>query len=191
MSIYEKGVVLESDHYLLRLTGPEDLEDLLKVYSDRCALPFFNSDNCNGDNFYYDTPERMGEALRFWAEACKNRWFARLTIMDKEHGHAIGTVEICSRESEDAFDGMCILRVDVGSAWETEAVLTEIYRLVSPRTDALLCTRGIVTKAPIWAVERIKALREAGFVPSEHFLIGGHDGYPYKDYWTYKSSPEL
>ena len=25
------------------------MDDLLKVYSDKNALPFFNSDNCDGD----------------------------------------------------------------------------------------------------------------------------------------------
>lgn len=50
MNIYESFSVLESEAFLLRLAEPEDCDDLLRVYSDKNALPFFNSDNCDGDN---------------------------------------------------------------------------------------------------------------------------------------------
>lgn len=183
--IYEECPVLESNRYLLRQTRQDDLDGLLAIYSDRGALPFFNSDNCNGDNFYYTTRERMREALDFWDYSYRNSWFARLTILEKETGAIIGTTELCYRESEDAFNGMCILRLDVGSRYETEAVLCELFELISPHTDTLLGSRGIVTKAPIYAVERIEALKKAGFVPSEHLLVGGHDGYRYNGYWTF------
>ena len=65
MNIYESCPVLESEKYIIRLFKDEDCDDLLKVYSDRNALPFFNSDNCDGDNFYYSTKERMAEAIDF------------------------------------------------------------------------------------------------------------------------------
>ncbi len=59
INVYEKCPIFESDAYLLRLVQEEDIDDLLEVYSDKNALPFFNSDNCHGDNFYYPTRERM------------------------------------------------------------------------------------------------------------------------------------
>ena len=43
--IYEEIPVLENDDYLLRFVTADDANDLLKVYSDKNALPFFNSDN--------------------------------------------------------------------------------------------------------------------------------------------------
>ena len=43
MTVYEACPALESDRYLLRLCRHEDVDDLLKVYGDRNALPFFNS----------------------------------------------------------------------------------------------------------------------------------------------------
>lgn len=184
MNIYEQCPETESEHYRLRLTVPEDLEDLLKIYSDRFALPFFNSDNCHGDNFYYTTRERMKEALDFWDLSYRNKWFVRLSVIEKKSNTVIGTTELCYRVSEDAFNRMCILRVDVGSKYETEAVLTEIVRTIAPHTDEWLGSEGIVTKAPIYAVERIKALQNNGFTQSEHYLVGGHDGYQYNGYWT-------
>ena len=51
MSVYENCPVLENEKYVLRFVKKDDASDLLKVYSDKHALPFFNSDNCDGDNF--------------------------------------------------------------------------------------------------------------------------------------------
>lgn len=48
---YESRPVFESNEYLLRLSSPEDAKDLAEAYGDKNALPFFNSDNCHGDNF--------------------------------------------------------------------------------------------------------------------------------------------
>lgn len=67
--VYEVCPVYEDEKYRLRLVEPGDLQDLLKVYSDPMAVPFFNGDNCNGDTFYYPTEARMGQALDFWRTA--------------------------------------------------------------------------------------------------------------------------
>ena len=49
--VYENCPVFENDSYILRMTSQEDKSDLLKVYSDKAAVSFFNSDNCGGDDF--------------------------------------------------------------------------------------------------------------------------------------------
>lgn len=182
MNIYEKCPVLESERFTLRLFQREDRDDLLTVYSDKNALPFFNSDNCDGDNFYYATKEKMNDALDFWEMSYRNGWFVRLSIVDKAVSRVIGTVELCLRVSEDEFDRMGILRVDVKSDYEQQDVLYDIFSLVTPKLEELLGCRGVITKAPIYAVERIKAVQKAGFLPSDHFLIG-KNGYPYDGYW--------
>ena len=165
----------------------EDCDALLKVYSDKNALPFFNSDNCDGDNFYYATRERMQEALGFWRTSYENRWFARLSIVDKTTLGVIGTVELCLRVSEDEFDHMGILRVDVRSDYEKEEFLYSIVTLTAPRLPELLGCSGVITKAPIYAVERIEAVQKAGFTKAENFLIG-KTGYAYDGYWTTKAA---
>ena len=53
MNIFEKCPILENEKFFIRLFQMDDCDDLLKVYSDKNALPFFNSDGCDGDNFYY------------------------------------------------------------------------------------------------------------------------------------------
>lgn len=185
MNIYKECPVLESENFVIRLFERGDCDDLLKVYSDKNALPFFNSDNCDGDNFYYPTKERMEEVLGFWEMSYENGWFVRLSIVDKAAACVIGTVELCLRVSEDEFDHMGILRVDVRSDCEREPVLFEIFSMVTPRLPELLGCSGVLTKAPIYAVERTAALQKAGFARSEHFLIG-KTGYAYDGYWTIK-----
>ena len=185
MNIYEKCPVLESDGYLLRLAEDGDCDDLLKVYSDKNALPFFNSDNCKGDNFYYATAERMAEALSFWKFSYENGWFVRFSIVDKAVSEVIGTVELCSRASKDdlELDLAGILRIDVRSDYETADRLYSIAALVVPHVPEMLGCNGIITKAPSYAVERIMALQKLGFVKSERFLIG-ETGYAYDGYWV-------
>ena len=183
MNIYEAIPVLENERFKLRAVEKEDCDDLLRVYSDKNALPFFNSDNCDGDNFYYATKKRMQEALDFWKMSYENGWFARLSIVDKSVSSVIGTIELCLRVSEDAFNNMGILRVDVRSDYERESMLYDIIALIVPHIPELLGCDGILTKAPVYAVERMEALQKAGFTESEHLLIG-KTGYAYDGYWT-------
>jgi len=185
MNIYEHCPVLESENILLRLVENEDCDDLLKVYSDKNALPFFNSDNCDGDNFYYATKERMTEALGFWNLSYENGWFVRLSVVNKCVSSVIGTVELCLRVSEDEFNNMGILRVDLRSDYENEDTLYEVISLIVPHLSEMLGCSGVLTKAPIYAVERIKAIQKVGFTKSEHLLIG-KTGYAYDGYWTMK-----
>ncbi len=185
MNIYEKCPEFESKKFLIRLFQKEDCNDLLKVYSDKNALPFFNSDNCDGDNFYYTTKERMEEAISFWHMAYENGWFVRLSIVDKTVSSVIGTIELCLRVSEDEFNHMGILRVDVRSDYEQEDMLYDIFLLIMPKFEEMLGCKGVLTKAPIYAIERIKAIQKAGFTKSEHLLIG-KTGYAYDGYWTIK-----
>ena len=186
MDIYRVCPTLESERFLVRLFQEEDCDDLLNVYSDKKALPFFNSDNCDGDNFYYATKERMAEAMQFWKMAYKNGWFVRFSIVDKSVSCVIGTVEICLRVSDDSFDQMGILRVDVRSDFEREDVLFEIFSLVTPKLPEMLNCKGMLTKAPLYAVDRIQAIQRVGFQKSKHLLIG-KTGYAYDGYWTIPS----
>lgn len=189
MNIYETCPVLENERFLFRLVESKDCDDLLKVYSDKNALPFFNSDNCDGDNFYYATKERMTEALGFWDLSYKNGWFVRLSIVDKTVSGVIGTIELCLRVSEDEFNNMGILRIDVRSDYEKEDVLYDITALIAPHLPDMLGCSGIITKVPIYAVERMKAVQKAGFQKTDH-LLKGKNGYLYDGYWTMQSSDE-
>lgn len=185
MNIYEKCPQLENDKYLLRLFEQNDLDDLFTIYSNKDVLPFLNSDNCDGDNFYYSTKEKMQNALNFWKMSYDNGWFTRLSIIDKNKISTIGTIELCLRVSDDEFNNMAILRVDVSKENENEEVLFSIFSLITPHINELLGSKGIITKAPIYAIDRITALKRSGYTKS-NYPLKGKDGIMYYDYWINK-----
>lgn len=182
-NIYRHAVQFENDRFLLRFVTGEDVDDLLEVYSDKNALPFFNSDNCHGDNFYYPTRERMMQAIDFWLFSYEKGYFVRWSIVDRETGKVIGTVELFHR---CAADGLCggVLRLDLRSDYENRETIESILALLLPRVPEYF-SDTVITKAPIYAVERIAALQKLGFSPSERLLVG-EDGYAYNGYWVKK-----
>lgn len=183
MDIYQTCPTLQNDRYVLRLVNDGDTDDLLKVYSDIKAVPFFNSDNCHGDDFHYTTHERMREALVFWKDAYKNGWFVRLAIVDRQTNETIGTIEQFRRDENDYFTKCGLLRLDLRSDYEKSDIIQNILSLIVAPSFELFGVKIVATKAIQAAKERIKALTSMGFALSNEPLIG-HDGTKYYDYYV-------
>lgn len=184
--IYETCSILEDNSFRIRLVEEDDAIDLHELYSDKGALPFFNSDNCNGDNFYCDTVDIMLEAIKYWLWEYERRGFVRFTIVDKRNNKGVGTIELFNRKAEDFFNNCGILRVDVKPSYENPETFHKIFSLIiNPAYDFFDCTM-IATKAPIYAVERTHALKSFGFKETKQYLIGQHDNRQYYDYWIIK-----
>lgn len=183
-SVYEVCPSFENELFLLRPLENSDVCDLVEVYSDKTALPYFNCDNCHGDNFYYPDIETMTKALDFWINSYKNRWFVRWTIVDKLKDKAIGTIELFHREAEDSFNHVGVLRIDLGSAYEEKSTILSILELIVPPAYEMFDCEEVITKVPLYAVERTKAAEMYGFKRTDRLLVGTLDGYAYKDYWT-------
>ena len=180
--VYEYCPEFENEKFLLRLISAEDSNDLLKVYSDPDAVPFFNSDNCNGDDFHYKTLERMKQAVDFWIFSYNERYFVRWTIIDKETKEAIGTIELFHREADEHFYECGLLRLDLRSDYENAGQIANIISLMEEATYDLFYCNLIATKAVPEATERLQALRELGFVAAEKIMVG-NDGTKYGDYY--------
>lgn len=186
-SIYEKCPQYEDESYVLRQVRKEDKKDLLKVYSDKKALPFFNSDNCGGDDFYYTTEERMEQAINYWLYEYDREGFVRWAIVSKEMDEVIGTIELFHRDAEDYFTDCGLLRLDLRSDYETSDAIRKILILIiEPTYDMFHCDK-IATKAIESATERIQALKSLGFVASSEKLIG-HDGTEYGVYYVLRDT---
>ena len=185
-NVYESCPSFENDKYLLRFSVLEDAKDLVSVYGDKNALPFFNSDNCHGDNFYYPDEESMAKAIEFWHSSYSLKWFVRWTIYDKGIQKAIGTIELFHRIAEDDFNDAGVLRFDIKSELETADTISEVMSMIVPEAFDLFDCEEIITKVPIYAVERIEAVKKIGFEKTDRLLIGTMDGYAYKDYWSIK-----
>lgn len=187
--VYEQCPEFENEHYRIRLLESTDWEDLLKVYSDKKAVPFFNSDGCFGD-FYVTDPENMRFMLEAWQEEYRKRGFVRWTVIDKRSGEAVGTIELFQRIADDYFTGCGLLRLDLRSDYERAAEVQSILSLIVPSAYEMFGCEKIATKAIPEASERRKALRNMNFVESEEQLIG-HDGTKYNHYFVKERKTEL
>lgn len=183
MDVYKACPSFENEHFLLRYVSTDDCLDLLKVYSDEKAVPFFNSDNCGGDNFHYTTEERMLEAIKYWFFEYDRKGFVRWSIVDKSSNQAIGTIELFHRKSNDFFSKCGLLRLDLRSDYEFENKIIDILSPILIPTFKLFHCNKIATKAIPEAKERIAALQKLGFSLSDEKLIG-HDGTEYSNYYT-------
>lgn len=180
---YEKCPVYENETYLLRFVEDSDAPDLLLVYSDEKAVPLFNSDNCDGDDFHYTSLERMRRAIEYWQWEYGRKGFVRWSVIDKRSFHAIGTIELFNRQADDYFNNCGLLRLDLKSDYEQEETILNILSLIIQPAFELFDCRMIATKVPPFASERKLALEQMGFMPSEEKLIGGHDGKVYTNYF--------
>lgn len=183
MDIYEKCEEYSSENIALRKCEKADSPDLLKVYSDKLAVPLFNCDNCYGETFFYGTVEEMDKAVDYWNWEYERRGFVRWSVVDRKSSCVVGTIELFRRGADDYFDGVGLLRVDLRSDFEKEGFISELLKLiVSFAYEVFECDR-IATKAAEFAKERISALNKCGFNLSENSLIG-HDGTEYRDYFV-------
>lgn len=173
MNVYESCPTFKSKNFTLRPLSHDDTEDLLKVYSDEKAVPFFNSDNCHGDDFHYTTTERMKQAMDFWDFSYKNKYFVRWTVADKNNT-AVGTVELFNRSPEKGDHSEGVLRLDLRSDHERAEIIAEILETVIAHAYGLFDCGIIITKAIPAAAVRIKALEGAGFVPAEALSLSDY-----------------
>lgn len=184
MDIYKQCPVLENDKYKIRLIEETDSKDLLKVYGDKNCLPFFNSDNCNGSNFYCTTQDDMDNAIKYWLmEYHVTKGFVRFSIIDKQKKEVIGTIEMFNRQSEDFYNHCGLLRLDVRSDYENADDLYGMMNLFIDYFYKWFECSDIITKGALYAVERVKALEKMKFIKSDKPLIGNHKHLGYYDYW--------
>ncbi len=181
--IYANCCQYENDSYLLRLVKIEDKADLLKVYSDKKAVPLFNSDNCGGDDFYYTTENRVEQAINYWLWEYNRKGFVRWSIISKVTNEVVGTIELFHRDSNDYFTNCGLLRLDIRSDYEKSKELENILKLIIEPTYTLFKCDKIATKAVNSAFERICALINLGFKQSNEKLVG-HDRTLYDSYFV-------
>ena len=181
--VYKHCPVIENESFMLRLVEESDCDDLLEVYSDTKAVPFFNSDNCGGDDFHYTTRERMSEAIKYWLWEYGRKGFVRWSIVDKSANKAIGTIELFRRKADDYFTDCGLLRLDLRSDYEKADTIENMLSLTTPPVFTLFNCNKIATKAIESSEERRKALEICGFSLPDEKLIG-HDGTLYTDYYV-------
>ena len=81
MNVYQSCPFFVTPQFTLRLVRRSDAPGLLKVYSDKQAQHYFNSDNCTSD-FRYSTLEEMQQCVDFWLASYARQEFVRWVILD-------------------------------------------------------------------------------------------------------------
>ena len=186
MNVYENLPTVESKNFILRGVAMQDAEALLKVYSDEKAVPFFNGDNCHGDDFHYTTIERMKQAIGFWLFSYENGYFVRWAIVCKKTNEAIGTIEIFHREDEAKdYDNCGLLRLDLRSDYEKANEIAEILNLSAKLTFEFFGNK-VVTKVKANAFERLSAVKRLGFILPK-IALKGNEGEAFDDYYVLRS----
>lgn len=182
INIYDACPTLKKRLITLRQTNIGDVEELLECYSDEKAVPLFNSDNCNGDNFHYKTIEKMKQTIDFWDFSYKQKYFVRWTIILNDTDEKIGTIEMFHRNAEDEFNHYGVLRIDLKSEHEVQPIINEILDIADEYFYDLFDVHAILTKAIPMASERIGSLLQKGYQPlHKKFVV-------YEDYFVkYKS----
>ncbi len=165
IDVYKECPILKNDFITLKQTTMEDAEELLKCYSDKEAVKFFNSDNCHGDDFYYTTVERMKQSIDFWDFSYKNRYFVRWTVILNDTNEKIGTIEMFNRGSEDEFNCYGVLRIDLQSKYEKQKYIDDILEIANENFFKLFNVNHILTKAIPYALERTLSLEKKAYVP--------------------------
>lgn len=153
----------ESARFLLREVKESDLSDLLEVYSNPLSWPYFNSDNCHGDDFHYLTAERMLRAIEFWNFSYQNRYFVRWTIVDRRTGKAIGTIEAFHRKADEEAPECALMRLDLRHDYEESPYVTSILSLFIEELYPLFGTENILTKTFDKNGPRFQSLIRLGF----------------------------
>ena len=161
---YQQCPVFQSDHFQLRLIRSEDVQDLLSCYADPLAAPLFNSDNCTSD-FIYHTLEEMQECVGFWLECYTLGAFIRFSIIDLSTQKAVGTIECFAKpEPFEKLGKVAVLRVDLASAYENTAMLSELMQLIDDHFYECFAVDTIVTKAVQLAQARVSVLSDLGYI---------------------------
>lgn len=174
--IYEECPIYKTKLITLRQTNAEDVEELLKCYSDEKAVPFFNSDNCHGDDFHYTTIERMKQAIDFWKFSYINKYFVRWTVIINATNKKVGTIEMFHRVADDEYNHYGLLRIDLKSNCETQSIFDDIMEIVNKNFYKTFDVKAILTKAIPDATVRCTSLVQNGYQPlNRKFMV--YDNY--------------
>ena len=151
----------ETEHFILRLVQETDASDLLSCYADEKSWPNFNADTCTGD-FHITLETDMNNCIKAWIDSFSRKDFIRFSILDRQSGHAVGTIEMFGRVGSYKVS-RGILRLDLASDYETPETLQELFTLCIKEFYQWFSVDLIVTKAVPNAEKRVKVLKELGF----------------------------
>lgn len=164
MNPFENCPIYETKNFELRKLQKDDINELFLCYSDAKAAKFFNSDCCENDFYYTDITE-FEACVDYWMSRYEAEDFVRWSIFDKKETVLIGTVELCP-SMKYSVDGkmMGILRIDLQSEYEKQAILEELMDILIEHVYEDFQVASLLMKIQREAVERKKMIPQYCFV---------------------------
>ena len=171
----------DTEHFHLRQVCEDDAEDLLCFYGDLSKWMFYGNTWCNGI-FSSERPtvEEMRNCIRSWLDEYRNKFFIRLSVIDKMTGKPIGTAEIF--DNLDKAKRGAALHIDLSAPYETQGYITELLTLADNELFSLFGFKYLIVWATPEATERVAALRSA-----EYKVYESED----REHYYVKESPVL
>jgi len=159
---YAKCPEFDTVHFHLRQVREEDAEDLLCFYGDLSDWMFNGNAWCNGIFSSNHPPvEEMRGCIRSWLDEYKNKFYIRLSVVDKAAGKAVGTVEVF--DNLDRAKRGAALHIDLSAPFETRTYIAELLNLADAELFRLFGFKYLIIWALPDAAERIAALNAAGY----------------------------
>jgi len=167
MNPYDKCPTYETEHLHLRQVRLKDAADLLECYKNPTLGVQGSAANCyvGPGGYGSQTKREMRAFIRMWLKAYRNREFVRWSVLDRQSGRAVGTVEMFGFPDMFPDCGGGVLRVDLVASYETDVCLAELLQLAVDRFYTLFDAERIVTKGLPGDTVRLKAIIAAGFAP--------------------------
>ncbi len=157
---YAKCPEFDTEHFHLRQVREEDAEDLLCFYGDLSGWMFYGNDWSNGIfSSEHPTVEEMRNCIKSWLDVYKDKFYIRMSVIDKASGKPIGTVEIF--DNLDRAKRGAALHIDLSGSHETRERIAELLTLADNEFFSLFGFKYLIVHAAPNAAERIKALRSA------------------------------
>ena len=162
--------VLENRRYRLRPVAPGDGEDLLAIYSDARVQPFLEP---GAPSVPPASPAQVQALIAAWQEECRAHRGTHWALEDRLSARVVGAVALSRREDDGFFADCALLRLDLHGDWERERLIADLLSLLVDAAYDLSACSLLATRAPRGATERIRALRRAGFRPTDEPLRDG------------------
>ena len=166
MISFKKCPVFETEHFHLRQVKMKDAADLVECYGNPTLAVQGSAHGCivGPGGYGSKTKKEMQAFIRFWLDEYRKNMYVRWSVIDRQSGAVIGTIE------GGAFDipsqGMGVmLMLDLVAPYETNVFVPELLRLVIGQFYSLFGADVLVIYGMPGADVRLRALAAAGFVP--------------------------
>ncbi|MDR1564350.1 MAG: GNAT family N-acetyltransferase [Oscillospiraceae bacterium] len=182
---YDNCPIFENENFLIRMVAVDDAEDLLPVYAQPNESVETNSFNCTY-GYGSRTLDEIKDFIQGWLDEYAKRHFVRWSVVGKQSGKAIGTIELFNRQANDFFNNCAILRLDLHNDFEQTAIIEEVLALLLSSTFTLFECPIIATKVAPTAKGRMEALKRLKFFPTEEKAVGREASFD--GFWILKAA---